>query len=374
MLKKTPLNKKHLQANAKMIEFGGWKMPLHYGSQLVEHRQVRRESGVFDVSHMGVIDLTGQRVREFLRYLLANDIGRLKNPGKALYSCMLNEQGGVLDDLIVYFQDDNQFRLVVNANPRDRDLAWITRQAKAYGGVRIRDRHDLSMLAIQGPQARTQVQPLLPANLSETAMALEPFSACWNEEMFVSRTGYTGEDGFEVILSPQKCADFWDNLLVAGVKPVGLGARDTLRLEAGLKLYGTDMDEKHSPLEADLAWTVAWTPENRDFIGRNALQAQREKGGHQKMVGLVLVGKGVLRPNQTIYTENGVQGRITSGSFSPTLGVAIALARLPAGTYEQVTVVIRNKELPAQVVKPPFVRHGKACIELPLQFEEIENE
>lgn len=366
MLKKTPLYKKHLQANAKMVDFGGWKMPLHYGSQVAEHHQVRQQAGVFDVSHMAVIDLTGQRVREFLCYLLANDVGQLKKPGKALYSCMLNEQGGVLDDLIIYFQDDNQFRLVVNAATRDKDINWITRQAKKFG-VKLRERHDLSMLAVQGPQARERVKPLLPDRLQEPAMALEPFYACWNEDFFVGRTGYTGEDGFEIILPHQKASTLWDNLLTAGVKPVGLGARDTLRLEAGLKLYGADLDEDHSPLESGLSWTVAWLPETREFMGRSALQAQRDSGDHQIMVGLALIDKGVLRGHQTVYTvytEGGGQGRITSGTFSPTLGVSIAFARLPAGVYDQVTVAIRNKELPAQVVKPPFVRHGKACIEL----------
>lgn len=363
MFKKTPLYKKHLQANAKMVDFGGWKMPLHYGSQVAEHHQVRQQAGVFDVSHMAVIDLSGQRVREFLCYLLANDVGQLKKPGKALYSCMLNEQGGVLDDLIVYFQDDNQFRFVVNAAMRDKDINWITRQAKRFG-VRLRERHDLSMLAVQGPQARERVKPLLPDRLQEPAMALEPFYACWNEEIFIGRTGYTGEDGFEIILPHQKASTLWDNLLTAGITPVGLGARDTLRLEAGLKLYGADLDEDHSPLESGLGWTVAWLPENREFMGRSALQAQRDRGDHQIMVGLALIDKGVLRGNQTVHTEGGGLGRITSGTFSPTLGVSIAFARLPAGVYDLVTVAIRNKELPAQVVKPPFVRHGKACIEL----------
>ncbi len=373
MLKKTSLYKKHLQANAKIVDFGGWKMPLHYGSQMNEHHQVRREAGMFDVSHMAVIDLTGQRVREFLRFLLANDVGKLKTIGKALYSCMLNENGGVIDDLIVYYLDDTQFRLVVNAATREKDIAWIGQHANRLG-IKLRERHDLSMLAIQGPQARERVKPQLPESLQESAMTLEPFHACWNEDMFVGRTGYTGEDGFEIILPHPKAAALWDNLLAAGVTPAGLGARDTLRLEAGLKLYGADMDENHTPLDSGLDWTVAWTPENRDFIGRNALQNLRDSGDHDVMVSLVLLGKGVLRGHQTVYGQGGGQGYITSGTFSPTLGVSIAFARLPVGHHQQVTVVIRNKELLARVVKPPFVRFGKANIELPKQLEDTENE
>jgi aminomethyltransferase len=364
MGKKTPLYNKHLNSKAKIVDFGGWDMPLHYGSQIQEHHQVRRDAGMFDVSHMTVIDLTGQRVREFLRYLLANDVGRLKNVGRALYSCMLNEQGGVIDDLIVYFQNDNQFRLVVNAATRDKDIAWITQQAESFA-VQINERDDLAMLAVQGPCAREKVNDLLPKNLQTVAMALAPFHATWNnDEIFVARTGYTGEDGFEIILPAQQVSDLWEALLAVGVVPIGLGARDTLRLEAGMNLYGADMDENYSPLESGLAWTVAFKPEERDFIGRTALQVQRDKKEHQVMVGLVLRDKGVLRTHQTISIEGGGLGEIISGTFSPTLGGSIAFARLPAGEYEHVTVTIRNKQLPAQVVKPPFVRHGKICIAL----------
>ncbi|MDM8558288.1 glycine cleavage system aminomethyltransferase GcvT [Candidatus Parabeggiatoa sp. HSG14] len=362
MGRKTPLYNKHLESKAKMVDFGGWDMPLHYGSQIQEHHQVRRDAGMFDVSHMTIIDLTGQRVREFLRYLLANDVERLKKIGKALYSCMLNEKGGVIDDLIVYLQNDNQFRMVVNAATRDKDIAWITQQAKPFQ-IQINERDDLTMLAVQGPVAREKVRDLLPENLQTSVKALAPFYATWNNgEFFVARTGYTGEEGFEIILPASKVSDFWEALLVAGVAPIGLGARDTLRLEAGMNLYGEDMDENNTPLESGLSWTVAFKPENRDFIGRRVLQAQRDKKEHQIMVGLILRDKGVLRAHQIVSIENGGKGQITSGTFSPTLGVSIAFARLPAGKYKDVTVTIRNKQLSAQVVKPPFVRHGKACI------------
>ncbi len=361
MEKKTPLY--HKYSEAKIVDFGGWRMPLHYGSQINEHHQVRHDAGVFDVSHMTIIDLTGQKVRDFLRYLLANDVGRLKNKGKALYSCMLNEQGGVIDDLIVYFQNDTQFRLITNAATRDKNIAWIKKQAKTFD-VQIHERDDLAILAIQGRYAIEKVLPLLPKNLHASAKTLAPFHAIWNnEELFIGRTGYTGEDGFEIILPAQQAPEWWDALLAAEIAPIGLGARDTLRLEAGLNLYGADMDENYSPLESGLSWTVAFKPENRDFIGRSALQVQRESGIHPIMVGLVLRERGILRQHQTVRTENGV-GEITSGTFSPTLGVSIALARLPAGKHERVFVTIRNRELSAEVVKPPFVRQGKICVEL----------
>ncbi len=359
---KTPLYNKHLESKAKIVNFGGWDMPLHYGSQINEHHQVRRDAGVFDVSHMTIIDLTGQQVREFLRYLLANDVGRLQNTGKALYSCMLNEQGGIIDDLIVYFQNDNQFRMIVNAATRDKDIAWIKQQAQTFA-VQIQERDDLAMLAVQGPQAHKKLESLLPENLLSKTMELAPFHASWNnDELFIGRTGYTGEDGFEIILPAQQAPDWWDAILAAGIMPIGLGARDTLRLEAGMNLYGADMDESYSPLDSGLGWTVAFKPEERDFIGRNA--TQQKIGKNQIMVGLVLREKSILRGHQTVTTEAGGIGHITSGTFSPTLGVSIALARLPAGTYKQVMVTIRNKQLAAQVVKPPFVRHGKACIDL----------
>lgn len=373
MGKRTPLYTQHLQENAKIINFGGWDMPLHYGSQLSEHQQVRRDAGMFDVSHMSIVDLVGKRVHEFLRYLLSNDVGRLKCCGKALYSCMLNDQGGVIDDLIVYSQEETQFRLVVNAATRDKDIAWIIRHAKNFA-VHVKAREDLAMLAVQGPHAREKVKPFLPSDLQDSANNLAPFHACWNSETFIARTGYTGEDGFEIILPAKHIANLWTQLQKAGVAPIGLGARDSLRLEAGLRLYGADLEENYSPLESGLEWTVAWTPENRIFIGRDAIEEQRRTRKHDIMVGLVLLGKGVLRAHQTVYTESGEQGHVTSGIFSPTLGISIAFARLPAGQHNRVTVAIRNKQLLAQVVKPPFVREGKSCIELPKPQTQDEDE
>ena len=370
---KTALYDTHIRSGAKIVDFGGWEMPLHYGSQIEEHHAVRRDAGMFDVSHMGVVDLRGDRVREFLQHLLANDVGRLKTPGKALYSCMLLPGGGVIDDLIVYFLSDTWFRLVVNAGTRDKDLAWIRRHAAAFA-VTVAEQRDLAMIAIQGPNAREKTLPLLAPAQRSIAQGLAPFYGASLDSWFVARTGYTGEDGFEVMLPAQDAARTWDALRVQGVLPAGLGARDTLRLEAGMNLYGNDMDENHHPLESGLAWTVAFEPGGRDFIGRQALENVRRTGSRE-FVGLLLEERGVLRSHQKVVVAgagNGVPGsaaseplptgEVTSGTFSPTLNRSIALARVPVTAATSVQVEIRGKLHAASIVKPPFVRHGKALI------------
>jgi aminomethyltransferase len=361
MTKQTVLNASHRAAGAKMVDFGGWDMPLHYGSQLEEHHAVRRDAGMFDVSHMTVVDLSGARCREFLRHLLANDIGKLKKPGKAIYSCMLNERGGVIDDLITYFLAEDFFRVVVNAATRDKDLAWIERQAEPFG-VEVKERADLAMIAVQGPNARAKVLALLDAGDRERVEKLARFAAAEARgpdamPLFVARTGYTGEDGFEIIVPEQHAVRLWDALAAAGVQPAGLGARDTLRLEAGMNLYGQDMDEDATPWEAGLAWTVS-LDEGRDFIGRAALEEQQAAGVPRELVGVVLDEKGVLRHGQRVVAGAG-EGEILSGIFSPTLGKAIGFARVPAGAREGLRVDIRGRELPVRVVKYPFVRNGK---------------
>ena len=363
MTNRTPLFDEHVAAGGKMVDFAGWEMPINYGSQIEEHNQVRTDAGMFDVSHMVIVDLEGERTREFLRYLLANNVDRLKDSGKALYSCMLNEDGGVIDDLIVYFLRDDFFRMVVNAGTRDKDLAWLQKQAAAFS-VSVRERPELAMIAVQGPNARDKTLPLLADSVRVAASELQPFFGVFDGEWFIARTGYTGEEGFEIILPADEAAGFWRHLGDAGVKPVGLGARDTLRLEAGMNLYGSDMDETVSPLEAALGWTVAWEPAERDFIGRAVLEKQREQGAKLKLVGLLLEGKGVLRNHQKVIAGPDAEGEITSGSFSPTLQRAIAFARVPKETGDVCHVEIRGKLLPARVVKPPFVRNGKAQIEL----------
>ena len=357
MSKKTVLNDSHRALGARMVDFGGWDMPLNYGSQIEEHHQVRRDAGMFDVSHMTALDIHGAGARDFLRRLVANSVDKLKTPGKALYACMLDEQGGVIDDLIIYFLAEDRFRVVVNAATRDKDLAWIGRQAEGFA-VDIRERRDLAIIAVQGPNARAKVAGLLSPEAAQAAMALGRFSACETDGMFIARTGYTGEDGFELMLPVEAAADLWQRLLAAGVAPAGLGARDTLRLEAGMSLYGQDMDESVSPFEAGLGWTVALDA-GRDFIGRAALEAQKAAGVPRQVVGLVLDEKGVLRHGQGVQTAAGA-GEITSGTFSPTLGKAMALARVPAGELGQVSVDVRGRQLPVRVVKYPFVREGQA--------------
>jgi aminomethyltransferase len=361
MGRRTPLYDLHVGLDARMVDFGGWDMPVAYGSQIEEHHAVRRAAGVFDVSHMCVVDLAGEGARALLRGLLANDVARLTTPGRALYSCMLNTAGGVLDDLIAYYFAEGDYRLVVNAGTRDKDLAWIRPRAAA-AGVRLTERTDLALLAVQGPEARTHVAALVPPATATAALALAPFHALRAGDWCVARTGYTGEDGFELMLPAGEAVPLWRALNARGVRSCGLGARDTLRLEAGMNLYGSDMDESTHPLESGLAWTVAFEPAERDFTGRAALEAARARGALRRFVGLVLDDRAVMRSHQRVRVAGGAEGMITSGTFSPTLQRSIAFARLPAGAEQQVEVEVRGRWLPARVVKFPCVRHGRALI------------
>ena len=364
-LKRTPLYATHVAAGARMVDFGGWEMPLHYGSQIEEHHAVRRKAGMFDVSHMRVVDLDGAGSRDFLRALLANDVLKL-TPGKALYSCMLNDSGGVIDDLIVYWIHTDHYRLVVNAATADKDIAWMHKVAHDRKlPVAILPRRELAMIAVQGPQAHAILREVIEGIDGDAAAAidrLKPFAAAVVDEFFIARTGYTGEDGFEVVLPADEAPDLWQRLRAEGVAPCGLGARDTLRLEAGMNLYGQDMDESVTPLESGLAWTVD-LKEPREFIGRAALQRQLAAGNLRRLVGLKLLDKGVLRAHQKVATPHG-EGEITSGTYSPTLECSIALARVPAGVSvgDTVQVDIRGKPANALVTKYPFVRNGKALV------------
>ncbi|MBL4611279.1 glycine cleavage system aminomethyltransferase GcvT [Halopseudomonas sp.] len=358
---RTPLYQQHLAAGAKMVDFGGWDMPLNYGSQMEEHHQVRRDVGMFDVSHMTVVDVTGSEAKAFLRYLLANDVERLTTAGKALYSGMLNEAGGVVDDLIVYLAE-NGYRLVVNAATREKDLAWMNSKAEGYA-VHLHERDDLAMIAVQGPRALEVAAGVVSADRAALINDLKPFQGLPNGDWFIGRTGYTGEDGLEIILPADQAAGFWDALLAAGCRPCGLAARDTLRLEAGMNLYGMDMDDTVSPLAANMGWTIAWEPVERDFVGRKALEAQRAAGDQPRQVGLVMSERAVLRGHQKVIVEGIGEGEITSGTFSPTLGCSIALARVPRATGDSAQVEIRGKLMDVRVIKPGFVRNGKAVFE-----------
>jgi len=363
MTKKTVLNNAHRELGARMVDFGGWDMPVNYGSQIDEHHDVRKSVGMFDVSHMTVVDVSGAQAKPYLQHVLANDVAKLTRQGKALYSCMLNDEAGIIDDLIVYFLDERNYRLVVNASTRDKDIAWLDKQAENFD-VAIDERPALAMIAVQGPKARQKVCPLLPERLGLSAAEIKPFSACWHGEWFVGRTGYTGEDGFEIMLPEDRAAGFWKQLLEVGVKPCGLGARDTLRLEAGMNLYGQDMDETKNPLESGLAWTVAWQPVDRNFVGRSALAVIKENANSDKFVGLLLEEKGVLRGHQEVVLDDGSRGEITSGGYSPTMERSIALARVPASIGETCKIDIRGKLKNATVVKPCFVRQGAVQIKI----------
>ena len=365
MLKRTPLYDTHVAAGARMVDFGGWEMPVNYGSQIEEHHAVRRHAGMFDVSHMRTVDIEGAASRAFLRHLIANDVDKL-TPGKALYSCMLRADGGVLDDLIVYWLGADRYRAVVNAATAEKDLAWMHKVAHddRYP-VSILQRRELAMIAVQGPKARVLLTNVLEGwdfDAATVIDGLKPFSAKMVDEFFIARTGYTGEDGCEVVLPADEVAELWRRLAAEGVAPCGLGARDTLRLEAGMNLYGQDMDETVSPLESGLAWTVD-LKESRDFIGRAALEKQQASGGLRQLLGLKMTERGVLRAHQKVMTARG-DGEITSGTFSPTLGCSVALARLPAGVAvgDAVQVDLRGKPVAAQVVKYPFVRNGKPLV------------
>ncbi|KPC49329.1 glycine cleavage system aminomethyltransferase GcvT [Amantichitinum ursilacus] len=354
-LRTTPLYQSHIDAGAKMVDFAGWSMPIHYGSQLKEHEIVRADAGVFDVSHMVVLDITGSDAQAWLQRILANDVAKLGFVGKALYSGLLTEDGTVIDDLIVYLAQDG-YRMVVNAGTRDKDLAWL-QQTSAGTNVQLKVRDDLAMLAVQGPTAIDKVCAIKPA-WAEHIRALKVFQGLPFGEWFVARTGYTGEDGLEIMVPAAEAPPFFAQLLAGGVAPIGLGARDTLRLEAGMNLYGHDMDESISPLQAGMGWTIAWEPASRDFIGRKALEAQKAAGVTHKQVGLVLDGRGVLREGMKVLTEHG-EGVITSGTFSPTLKQSIAIARVPSATADAAEVDLRGTLTPVRVIKLPFVRQGK---------------
>ena len=360
MSKVTPLHPLHVELGAKLVDFAGWQMPLHYGSQLEEHARVRADAGMFDVSHMRVADVEGPGARGLLRHALSNDVDKLQGHGRALYSCLLASDGGILDDLIVYLSNDNRYRLVLNAATGEKDIAWLRELAASrHSDVAIVADETLCIIAVQGPNARERVWSAFPGS-REVSAHLESFAASWNGSAMIARTGYTGEDGFEIILPAAEAIDLWRALRAAGVQPCGLGARDTLRLEAGMHLYGQDMDETVTPYECGLGWTVDTKKADRDFCGKSALAGRAQRF---QMLGLVLWDQGVLRSHQAVDC-GGETGVITSGGYAPTLRRSIALARLPlaARTGDTVQVTVRNQSLRAQVVKPRFVRHGKALI------------
>lgn len=359
MIANTPLHATHQACGAKMVDFHGWEMPLHYGSQINEHHYVRKDAGMFDVSHMTIVDILGAGGRQFLRKLLTNDVDQLEHNGKALYSCMCNEHGGIIDDLIVYQRASDNYRVVLNSATRQNDLAWIRQKSEGFA-VGLQERRELAMIAVQGPKAVEKTQKILNPSQIDAISTLTSFECVDVEQWFFARTGYTGEDGFEIIMPQESVVQLWNDLMQAGVHPCGLGARDTLRLEAGMLLYGQDMDTTTSPLESGLTWTIKWEPADRDFIGMGALFSQKQMGIKRKMVGLTLLDKGIMRHGQRVIIPGCADGIITSGSYSPTLEQSIALARIPVEAGDEVMVDIRGKLVPAKVGKPRFVKSGKA--------------
>lgn len=350
---KTPLYAKHLAHHARMVDFHGWEMPLHYGSQLEEHQAVRQDAGVFDVSHMTVVDVLGAGTRQFLRKLLTHDVDKLHHMGRALYSPMCNEHGGIIDDLIVYQRTSDNYRLILNSATRERDLAWLREKIQGFSSG-LQERHELAMLAVQGPHAIQKLLTILSPAQADAISTLARFECVDVDNWFFARTGYTGEDGFEIVVPHEYIETLWTDLINAGVQPCGLAARDTLRLEAGMLLYGQDMDETTSPLESGLDWTVTWEPLDRNFIGMGAMQSQKQFGVKRKLVGLTLEDKVVMRSGQRVFVDGTPAGVITSGSYSPTLSCSIALARVPTPIGQNVSVEIRNKLYPATMGKPRF--------------------
>ena len=356
----TPFYQAHQDAGGKLVDFAGWMLPVNYGSQIAEHEAVRTDAGMFDVSHMLVSDICGSGAKAWLQKLLANDVAKLPFAGKALYSAMLNEEGGVMDDLIVYRANEAEtaYRIVSNAATRAKDLAQFAEVGAAFD-IEITPRYDLAMLAVQGPKAIEKLLSVKP-EWADTVNNLKPFQgADLGDNWFVARTGYTGEEGVEVILPATEAYAFFKALQAAGVQPCGLGARDTLRMEAGMNLYGNDMDDHTSPLQAGMGWTVDLKDEARDFVGKAALVALKEKGVDVKQVGLLLEKGGILRDGMEVITEAG-NGITTSGVFSPSLKQSIAIARVPkAFEGDSAKVLLRGKEVDVRVLKLPFVRNGK---------------
>lgn len=361
MANKTVLFNKHLESDAKMVDFHGWEMPINYGSQLEEHHVVRQDAGMFDVSHMTVVDVVGREAGPFLRKLLANDIAKLTTPGKALYSGMLDDNAGVIDDLITYYLSDTHYRVVVNSATRVKDLAWINKQAESFE-LEILELPELAMIAVQGPNAKAKAAKVFSAEQNSIIEGMKPFFGRQAESLFIATTGYTGEAGYEIMVPQEEAEALWQALLEQEVRPCGLGARDTLRLEAGMNLYGQDMDETVNPLAANMGWTIAWEPAERNFNGREALAAIKAAGS-EKLVGLVMEAKGVIRPGMSVlFTDDkGVEqeGVVTSGTFSPTLNCSIAMARVPSGISDTAEVAMRKKRIPVKVIAPSFVRNGK---------------
>ena len=352
-MNKTPLHNAHIQLGAKMVNFSNWEMPISYSSLIKEHNAVRNAAGIFDVSHMSVFDFDGGNQIAFFKKIFANDIKKIYKDNKAIYGALLNEEGGILDDLIIYHAN-NKFRLVSNCSTREQNKQWLEKYAVEFG-VKVMERSDMGILAIQGPDALNKILEI--KEIDAQVNTLQSFGCMFEGDKLYARTGYTGEDGLELIVPTQDINHLWDQALELGCTPIGLGARDTLRLEAGLNLYGNDMTINNHPYESNLGWTIDMSDKNREFIGKNALLSI-DQSKSQKIVGIILQDKGVLRSGYEITHEQG-KGVVLSGSYSPTLQSSIGLARVDQGYKENGKVMIRNKVLNIDFVSPRFLGQGK---------------
>ena len=355
-MNKTPLNNAHIELGAKMVNFSHWEMPISYTSLIEEHHAVRNTAGVFDVSHMSVFDFNGGDQVAFFEKIFANDIKKISNEDKAIYGALLNEEGGILDDLIIYHANE-KFRLVSNCSTREQNRQWYEKHAVEFG-VEVVERSDMGILAIQGPDALSKILSI--DGINPQVNNLQSFGCMFDGDKLYARTGYTGEDGLEIIVPSEDINQFWDQALKLGCTPIGLGARDTLRLEAGLNLYGNDMTIENHPYESNLGWTIDMTDKNRQFIGKQALLSI-DQSKSQKIVGIILRDKGVLRSGYEVIHDEG-KGVVLSGSYSPTLQSSIGLARVDQGYKKDGKVMIRNKMLNIDFVSPRFIERGKISI------------
>ena len=355
-MNKTALNNAHIELGAKMVNFSHWEMPISYTSLIEEHHAVRNTAGVFDVSHMSVFDFNGGDQVAFFEKIFANDIKKICNDDKAIYGALLNEEGGILDDLIIYHANE-KFRLVSNCSTREQNRQWYEKHAVEFG-VEVVERSDMGILAIQGPDALSKILSI--DGINPQVNNLQSFGCMFDGDKLYARTGYTGEDGLEIIVPSEDINQFWDQALKLGCTPIGLGARDTLRLEAGLNLYGNDMTIENHPYESNLGWTIDMTDENRQFIGKQALLSI-DQSKSQKIVGIILRDKGVLRSGYEVIHNEG-KGVVLSGSYSPTLQSSIGLARVDQGYKKDGKVMIRNKMLNIDFVSPRFIERGKILI------------
>lgn len=357
-LKRTPLYRAHLAAGGRLVPFGGWEMPVQYSGINAEHRAVRSRVGVFDISHMGQIEVGGADGLAFLQYLFPGNIAQLEM-GKVMYSVMCNERGGVIDDLAVYRLDEKKYLLVVNASRISADLEWVEERSTAFTAVEIGDVSlQKGMLAVQGPQAEELLADLLGNRVRAVAYYCSFQDEIDGMKIMVSRTGYTGEDGFEVICPAEQVGKMWHRIIEAGATPCGLGARDTLRTEMGYSLYGRELNEESNPLEAGLGWVLKLDKEE-DFVGKQALLALQKEGKYRRRVGFKMSEKGIPRPQYSVCNEAGEQiGVVTSGTQSPTLEMGIGLARVEREARKRGTnllIDMRGKLRRAEVVRLPFV-------------------